>query len=184
MLACRRKRRKKSSIESCSPSSTKNKRGIEDNDSPDADVSNLRTVGRSNSFKPDDIFCPKSNEHMYIDSTSYSNKMIIDGEVALSKMSTDRISIFRSAKKLQFSTDEFDRDDDFQINNFSPNDEGPKNAPLHIFEHHGIKKKLIITPVDEAMMEEDCQESPPLVDNGTNKYFGGFTLVAPSQKLH
>ena len=89
------------------------------------------------------------------------------------------ISIFRSAKKLQFSTDEFDRDDDFQINNFSPNDEGPA-APLHIFEHHGIKKKLIIAPVDEAMMEEDCQESPPLVDNGTNKYFGGFTLVAPS----
>lgn len=106
--------------------------------------------------------------------------MIIDGmnEVA-PIVSTERISIFRSAKKLQFSTDEFDRDDDFQINNFSPNDEGPA-APLHIFEHHGIKKKLIIAPVDEAMMEEDCQESPPLVDNGTNKYFGGFTLVAPS----
>ena len=79
ILACRRKRRKKSSIEDCSPSSsTKNKRGMEDNDSPDADLNNLRSVGRSNSFKPDDILCPKSNEHMYIDSNSYSNKMIID----------------------------------------------------------------------------------------------------------
>lgn len=56
MLACRRKRRKKSSIEDCSPSSsTHNKRDMEDNDSPDADMNNLRSVGRSNSFKPDDI---------------------------------------------------------------------------------------------------------------------------------
>jgi hypothetical protein len=55
-------------------------------------------------------------------------------------------------------------DDDFKINDFSPNDEGPA-APLHIFEHHGIKRKLsnnqlnpyprqpMIEQVDEAMTD-------------------------------
>ena len=46
-------------------------------------------------------------------------------------------------------------EDDFKLDDFSPNDEGGLPAPLHIFEHHGIKKKLNVEQVDEQMVEED-----------------------------
>ncbi len=55
------------------------------------------------------------------------------------------------------------KEEDFQINNFSPNDEGPA-APLHIFEHHGIKRKLPLSEieqVDEAMTEDDFDSNTP-----------------------
>jgi hypothetical protein len=67
---------------------------------------------------------------------------------------------FKSAKKLLFMQDETPTtplnlvEDDFQSNNFSPNDEGyPK--PLHIFEHHGIKKKINVNSQDEDMEEDE-----------------------------
>ena len=53
----------------------------------------------------------------------------------------------KSAKKLHFGDENSNiplngaGEEDFQINNFSPNDEGPVK-PLHIFEHHGISKNI------------------------------------------
>lgn len=38
-------------------------------------------------------------------------------------------------------------DDDFKINDFSPNDESSA-APLKFFQHHGIKKKLNLVDKD------------------------------------
>jgi hypothetical protein len=51
------------------------------------------------------------------------------------------------------------QDDDFRHIEFSPNDEGMP-APLHIFEHHGIKRQLQmdhpqVEQVDEDMNDEE-----------------------------
>lgn len=83
-------------------------------------------------------------------------------------------------------------DEEFRINDFSPNDEGPA-APLHIFEHHGIKPATFpsVEPVDEAMTEEEEEglatarmsitaENPNPSANSKTLYFGGFSLLAPS----